>query len=296
MRRAVAALLALPAVLAADPAPGATVRDMLGREVAVPAAPARIVSLVPSVTEVIFALGGQARLAGVTDFCDYPPAARAVPSVGGMVSPSLETIVALEPDLVIATSEGNREATLHQLRRLGVPVYVVRVQRVTETLDLIRRVGELVDRQEAVAPLAASLERRIAAVREAVKPYPAARVLYVLWPDPLIVPGRQSIITELITLAGGQSITAEDSEAYPRFSLEAAVARAPEVILLADHAPSGSSTGRASPEKWRALTSVPAIKAGRLHSVDATLLHRYGPRLADGLESLARLIHPEAFR
>jgi len=296
MRRTVAALLALPAVLAAGPVLGATVRDMLGREVAVPAAPARIVSLVPSVTEVIFALGGQARLAGVTDFCDYPPAARAVPSVGGMVNPSLETIVALEPDLVVATSEGNREETLQQLRRLGVPVYVVRVQRVTETLDLIRRVGELVDRREAVAPLAAALERRIAAVREAVRPYPTPRVLYVLWPDPLIVPGGQSIITELITLAGGRSITAEHGEAYPRFSLEVAVARAPEVILLADHAGSGSAAGRASPEKWRTLTSVPAIKAGRLHSVDPTLLHRYGPRLADGLESLARMIHPEAFR
>jgi iron complex transport system substrate-binding protein len=132
-------------------------------------------------------------------------------------------------------------------------------------------------------------------VREAVRPYPAPRVLYVLWPDPLVVPGRQSIITELITLAGGRSITAEDGEAYPRFSLEAAVARAPEVILLADHTGGGSAAGRASPEKWRTLTSVPAIKAGRLYSVDLTLLHRYGPRVADGLESLARMIHPEAF-
>lgn len=298
MRRIVAALVALCLVLAAAASNAATVtvRDMLGREVAVPASPSRIVSLVPSVTEVIFALGGQARLVGVTDFCDHPPAARALPSVGGMVSPSLEAMAALRPDLVFATSEGNREETLHQLRRLKIPVYVVRVQRVAETLDLIRRVGELVDRREAVPPLAASLERRIAAVREAVRPYPPPRVLYVLWPDPLIVPGRQSIITELIALAGGRSITAEDGEAYPRFSLEAAVARGPEVILLADHEGGRSAAGRASPEKWRTLTSVPAIRAGRLHSVDMAMLHRYGPRLADALEMLARMIHPEAFR
>ena len=290
-----AALLALALVLTAGPAAGATVRDMLGREVSVPSSPARIVSLVPSVTEIVFALGGQARLAGVTDFCDYPPAARAVPSVGGMVNPNLETLAALRPDLVFATSEGNREETLQQLRRLRIPVYVVRARTVAETLDLIRRVGALIDRPEAVEPLTASLERRIAAVRAAVQPYSRPRVLYVLWPDPLVVPGRQSIITELITLAGGRSITAADGEAYPRFSLEAAVARAPEVILLADHAGSGSEAGRAAPEKWQALTSVPAIRAGRLHSVNLDVLHRYGPRIADGLESLARLIHPEAF-
>lgn len=298
MRRVVVTLLVLALVPCAAIAGGAgtlPVRDMLGREVAVPASPVRIVSLVPSVTEVIFALGGQQRLAGVTDFCDHPPAARAWPSVGGMVNPNLEAIVALRPDLVFATSEGNREETLQQLRRLDIPVYVVRARRVADTLDLIRRVGRLVDRRQAVAPLTASLEDRIAAVQEAVRPYPAPRVLYVLWPDPLIVPGRQSIITELIALAGGRSITAEDGEAYPRFSLEAAVARGPEVILLADHAGGGSEAGRASPEKWRTLTSVPAIRAGRLHSVDMAMLHRYGPRLADGLEMLARLIHPEAF-
>ena len=121
-------------------------------------------------------------------------------------------------------------------------------------------------------------------------------MLYVLWPEPLIVPGRASHLTELIEMAGGRSITAAEGESYVRFSLEAAVARAPEVIVLADHSASGTAAGRQSPEKWHRLTSVPAIKAGRLHSIDLSILHRYGPRVADGLELLARIIHPEAFR
>jgi iron complex transport system substrate-binding protein len=118
----------------------------------------------------------------------------------------------------------------------------------------------------------------------------------VLWPDPLIVPGRASMLTELIDVAGGISITAGDGDAYPRFSLEAAVARAPEVIILADHSTGSSTAGRPAPEQWQRLSSVPAIRAGRLHSADLSILHRYGPRVPDGLEMLARIIHPEAFR
>jgi iron complex transport system substrate-binding protein len=290
-------LLALALLLAnAAPASALALRDMLGREVRLEGPPQRIVSLVPSATETIYALGGQARLVGRTDWCDAPEAAREKPSVGGMIDPSIESIVRLRPDLVIATDEGNREETLVQLRRLGVPVYVVHAHRIAEMLEMVRRLGGLVERPDAVAPLVASVEDQIARIRRQVGGRPAPRVLYVLWPEPLIVPGRASHLTELIELAGGRSITAEMGESYVRLSLEAAVARAPEVIVLADHSNAGTAAGRQSPEKWQRLTSVPAIRAGRLHSIDLSILHRYGPRIAEGLELLARIIHPEAFR
>jgi len=288
-----ATALAIALVLVASaPAAAFSARDMLGREVALAAPPARIVSLVPSVTEVLFALGAEARLVGVTDFCDYPPAARGRPSVGGMVNPNLEVIVALRPDLVIATTEGNREETFTQLKRLGVPTYLVAAHRVSDVTDLIARLGALTGSQHAAAPLLRRLEQRVAAVARAVAPLPHPRVLYVLWPEPLIVPGREALVTELIRLAGGQSVTADEADAYPRLSLESAVARAPEVILLANH---GANTGPIDEERWRRLTSLPAIRAGRLHRVNGNLLHRYGPRVVDGLELLARAIHPEAF-
>jgi iron complex transport system substrate-binding protein len=287
-------LVILPAL--ASPAHALVLRDMLGREVSMPGLPSRIVSLVPSVTETTFALGGQDRLIGVSDFCDWPPAARAKPRVGGMINPSLEAIVALRPDLVVGTDEGNREETFLQLQRIGVPVYVVHARKVSEMYELIARVGELTARGDAVASLVADIRHRIDAVRAKVSGRPRPRVLYVVWPDPLLVPGRDSHLTEMIELAGGQSITAQEPVSYVRFSVEAAVARAPEVIVLADHSSGASTAGRAAPEKWQALASVPAIRAGRLYSVDLSILHRYGPRVPDGLEILARLIHPEAFR
>lgn len=288
-----AAALALTALLWAAPAAGLTVTDMTGRTLRLPGPPARIVSLVPSATELLFALGAEDRLVGVTDYCDFPPAARAKPSVGGMVAPSLEAVVALRPDLVIATDAGNRRETFDQLHRAGVPVYLVHAQRLAEVMEVARRLGELTGRAAAVPALVAGLEARIRAVSEAVRAAPRRRVLYVLWPEPLIVPGRHSLVTELIALAGGRSVSADEPTDYPRFSLEAAVMRAPEVIVLARH---GRETAPVDRERWDRLASLPAIRAGRLSTVDGSLLHRYGPRLVLGLEQLARAIHPEVFR
>ena len=154
------ALLALLCLVTARPAFALTYRDMTGREVTLAGPPTRIVSLVPSVTELIYALGGEDRLVGRTDFCDYPPAALHKPSVGGMVSPSLEAITALRADLVVATTAGNREETFLQLRRLGLPIYIVNADRVGEVFDLVARIGELTGRPHAVAALVAQMNER----------------------------------------------------------------------------------------------------------------------------------------
>jgi iron complex transport system substrate-binding protein len=265
------------------------VTDQAGRSLTLPAPPRRIVSLVPSVTEVLFAIGAQDLLVGVTDFCDYPAAARAKPSVGGMLAPSLETVVRLRPDVVVATPAGNREETFDQIERLRIPVYVANPERVADVLDLITRLGGLTGHEGEAARLVASLDARVKAVAAGIDGRPRPRVLYVLWPDPLIVPGRGSLVGELVALAGGDSVTADRNEAYPRLSLEIAVARAPDVIILASH---GSGQGQMVREKWQRFTSLPAVKAGRLYTVDGNLLHRYGPRVVDGLELLARILHP----
>ena len=294
VRALAAVVLGAALVLAAvSPAPALTIVDMLGREVTLAASPRRIISLVPSATELIFALGGEERLVGRTDYCDYPEAAKTKPSVGGMISPSLETIVALKPDVVIATTSGNREETFTKLTQIGIPVYAIHAHRIAEVLEVTARLGELTGRQAAVTTLVAEFERRLRAVTDAVRAYRRPRVLYVVWPDPLLVPARDAIVTELIGLAGGDSITAGERGDYPRFSIEAAVARGPEVIMLARH---GTGTGPMARDKWDRLTSLPAVKAGRIHPVDGNLMHRYGLRLLDGVEGLARAIHPEAFR
>ena len=286
------AALALACLLLPGAASGLTVTDQTGRRVILPRPPGRIVSLVPSVTEAVFTIGAQDRLVGVTDFCDYPAEARRKPSVGGMISPSLEGIVALKPDLVVATTAGNRHETFDQLARLKIPVYLVNPVAVSDVLDLIGRLGRLTDRPEPAGRLVVALRERIQAVVARVAGRPRPRVLYVLWPDPLIVPARGALVSELLGLAGGDSVTADGGQGYPRYSMEAALARNPEVILVARHDPTGSPLARST---WERFTQVPAVSAGRLHTVDGDLMHRYGPRVVDGLEALARLIHPGAF-
>src|SRR5262249_7453306 len=162
-----------------------------------------------------------------------------------------------------------------------------------DATTLMRRLGVLTGRDDAAGPLVARLEQRVEAVEKGVEPHGRPRVLYVVWAEPLVVPGREAVGTRLVPVAGGQALTADDADAWPRYSLEAAVAKSPEVILLANH---GAGTGAVSAEKWQRLASLPAVKAGRLLSVDGDLMHRYGPRFVDGLEQLARAIHPEAFR
>lgn len=294
-----AGLVALTSGGRPDPSSAFSVVDSTGSPVVLPAAPMRIVSLVPSATEIIWAVGGQDRLAGVTDFCDFPAAARAKPRVGGMIAPSLEAIVALRPDVVIVTSEGNRRETFDQLRRLGIPTYQVAPQSVEGVLATVVRLGELTGRASAGQALARNLRQRIDAVAARVAPLPRPRVLYVVWPDPLIVPGRAALVSELIRLAGGDSVTADVPGTYPRYSPEAAIARSPQVIFLARHAAGAAGPGSArdplTREKWERFGGLPAIRSGRRHAVDGGLLHRYGPRMVDGLEALARLTHPEAF-
>jgi len=284
----------LVAVLAASAPVGAAVQvtDGTGRTLTLPALPRRIVSLVPGVTEMLYAIGAEDRLVGRTDFCDYPPEARSKPSVGGTVSPSLEVLVTLKPDLVVATSAGNSDETRRQLERLRVPLYLVDPHGLSDVFRTMTRLGALTEREGRAADVVAGLERRVRAVAVRVAALPRPRVLYVVWPEPLIVPGRGAAVTELIELAGGESVSADGPEGYPRYSVEAAVARGPEVIILARH---GAGTAPYAREKWERFADLPAIRAGRLHAVDGDLFHRFGPRVVDALEILARLLHPEAF-
>ncbi len=261
----IAAALLLTVTLPALSAAGLTVSDQTGRSLTLPAPPRRIVSLVPSVTEILFAIGAQDVLVGVTDFCDYPPEARKKPSVGGMVAPSLETIVALKPDLVVATSAGNGEAVFTQLDRLKIAVYVVNPTRLSDVFDLIARLGALTGREAEATRLSARLSARVRAVAERVAALPRPRVLYVLWPDPLIVPARGALVSELLVLAGAASVTAEGGDGYPRYSLEAAVAGAPEVIILASHS---HGQGPMVREKWERFTRAARGEVrARLHGV-----------------------------
>ncbi len=279
-------------LLMAAPAQAASVRDMLGREVPLRAPPKRIVSLAPDITEVIYALEAQELLVGVTTFCDFPPAALEKPRVGGMVDPSLEAIVSLRPDLVLATTEGNRDSTVEQLAGLGISTYMVSPKNFAGVLESVSRIGQVTGRREAAGRVVAGLKRRADRVVEATRGRPRPSVLYLLWADPVIVPGRGTLVDDLIRLAGGASVSGEEPREWPQLSLEQVIAKAPDVVIIGTHS---SAHVTDTLRRWREQKIVvPAFRNGRVHTIDGNLVHRPGPRVVDGLEALARAIHPGA--
>lgn len=268
---------------------GREVIDGVGRHVKIPAHPGRIISLAPSITEILFALGLQERVVGVTDFCDYPPEAKRKMKIGGMVNPSLEVITLLRPDLVLATTAGNRSETVVRLERLGIPVFVVNPKDLQGVFFSIEQIGQVTGRREGATLLVRRLRERVEQVTWRVAGLKRPRVLYVLWSDPLIVPGQETFLNDLIRRAGGESISTGTSIPYPLFSLEEVVARAPEVIIVSKgHGQDDQTLLR----RWKDLPTLPAVKAGRLYTIDGDLLNRPGPRIVDGLEVLARILHP----
>jgi iron complex transport system substrate-binding protein len=263
---------------------------MLGRRVRVPDHPARIVSLAPSITETVFGLGDGDRLAGVTDYCDYPPEATRKPRVGGIATPNFEAILALRPDLVIATSESNYADHVERLTSLGLPVYVVRPVDWETVFESIERIGDVLGRGAVARAQVAAMRRDADAIGLAVAGAPRPRVLYVVWPNPLIAPGRGTLINDLIQRAGGESVTAAEPLPYPRLSLETVVERRPDRIIVGRH---GQESVEELLRGWERLGSVSAVREGRVYGVDGDLVHRPGPRMVEALRALARVIHPE---
>ena len=289
-RRVLAGALGLFLLVAAPAARAGEVQDMIGRRVAVPDAARRVVSLAPSLTEIAFALGAGEQIVGVTQYCDYPVEATRKPKIGGIYTPNFEVIVSLRPDLVLATTEGNREEHIRALEGLGIPVYVARPTDFATVLDSIARVGHVLGREAAAGRLVGAMRGEADAIARAVQGRPRPRVLYVLWGNPLIVPGRDTLITDLIRRAGGESITGTEPLPYPRFSVEEVVARDPERIILAQH---GDASVDQRLREWEHLTLIPAVRQGRISPIDGNLLHRPGPRVVNGLRALAQVIHPE---
>ena len=279
MTRAVAgALLALLAGCAAGEAPRAT------------GPPARIVSLAPSATEVVYALGAGDRLVGVCGQCDQPPEAARVPRVGGYLTPSVETVLATRPDLVIAVpSPGNREA-VRAIERTGVRVLVVRDRRLADLWESVRDMAAALGEPEAGERLVVGIQGAIEAVRARVAGRPRRRVLVVVGLSPLVAVGGGSLQDELIAIAGGANVAGDAGEVWPKIALELVVARAPEVIV--DAAMGTESAGQAL---FAGLGTIPAVRDGRVVRLRDDAFLRAGPRVPAAAAALAAAIHPEAF-
>jgi len=266
--------------------------DDLDRKVTLTHAPHRIVSLAPSITETLFALGLGERVVGVTQYCDYPPEARAKPKVG-YIHPNLESVVALQPDLVLAPREFLRGEVLGKLEQLKIPTYIMDAGMIDDVLSHIRTLGRMLGASDAADELAGRMQRHLDEIKARTATLPRPRVLYVLNSEPLITVGPGSFIHQAIELAGGSNIAASARMAYPRLSMESVLKADPELIVFPSSVVERGPTEEQ--ERWQRWTTLSAVKRGRFRRLPNELLNRPGPRIVQGIETLARILHPDTF-
>ena len=259
--------------------------DAVQRQVAVHRPVKRIISMAPNITEMLFAIGLDDEIVGVTSFCDYPDAARNKPRIGGYYDPSIEMILSLKPDLIIGTPDGYSKERVEKLDRSGIPIFLVNPQNINGVLDSMLTLGKVTGKEMAAEQVVEKLRMRVKAVTEKAGAIPVAKrpkVFYEIGRDPLITAGPGNFVDDLITSAGGNNIASDAPGSWPRYSVEAVLMKAPDVIITApDHTSSGAEAST-----WQKYRTIPAVKNGRIYQIDPNILLRPGPRIVDGLEKL----------
>jgi len=269
------------------------VTDETGRIVKLPAQVRRIVSLAPSLTETVYALGLQDRLVGDTDYCDYPPDAVKKHKVGGAINPNMEEIAALKPDVVLVVKSLNRLETVRALEQLGIPVYSADPHTVIRVIESMKRLSDVLGAGSAGAALEQKLRDRLAAVQAKLKNIAPNRVFFVVWTEPLQSVGQNTFIADLLKYCGATSVV-ESQQDWPKYSMEQAVRLQPEYLIFASsHSANVKNDVEALAVKpgWSALEAIQKRKI----AIVSDAINRPGPRIVDAVEELARQIHPDVF-
>jgi iron complex transport system substrate-binding protein len=243
-------------------------------------APARIVSLSPSTTEILFAAGLGDNIIGVTTFCDYPEEAKAKPKIGGMSNPSLEAVVSLQPDIVIMTTDGNPKEFDARLQSLGIKTYVFRARTIPELPDGIRKMGAALNEVERFKALALDIEKALDRGKQH-KRGRGEKVLFVIWPEPLIVAGPGTEVDDAINILGAVNIAGNADIEYPKYSLEEILRQPPDIIFIGE----GKGMEDVSSGLLKRLSSLKVVKTGKVYFV-SDHLYRLGPRVIEGIEEL----------
>ena len=302
MKRAIIILISLcllvsvlPSCVAERRAPTypRTIVDDLGRNVTIPEKPTRIICLYNAFTEILFALGLGEKVVGVSKDVDYPLEALHKERVGGAITADVEKIVSLNPDLVLAQARMQRELVLG-LEKLGLTVVALNPENFEEALENIRLIGKITGQEQEARRLTADMEKRAKFITDRTKEladFERPKVFYLVWYDPLKTMGPGTFINELIQLAGGENIAADAKERVPAYSFETVIQRNPQVIILA-----GGSMTSITVDELKALKRwqvIDAVKHGRVYSIDCALVGGATPRIIDGLEIMAKYLHPE---
>ena len=265
--------------------------DEIGRKVRIHHPARRIVSLAPSITETLFALGLDEEIVGVTDFCDYPEAASTKPKIGGFINPSIEKIVFLRPHLVIGTRDGNRIETIHRLDDLGFSVYMVDPKSFDDVMKTIQNIGEIVGRRDESRRIIRDMMVKKEYIIRLTKSLPKPKVFFQVGYAPIITVGRGTLADDLIRLTGGRSISEHEPLSYPLYSLETILSKAPEIIIMSSMETKRDYLNLV--KMWHHWKTIPAVKMNAIYVIDSNLVDRPTPRIVQGLEALVRIIHPD---
>ncbi len=270
------------------------VQDQLGRNIVIPTALKRIVSLAPSLTECMFALENGNKLVGVTKYSDYPPQAVQLPKVGSYVNLDLEKIVSLQPDLCLATKDGNPIKVIDRLEELGIPVYALDPRNLSTVMETINELGQLLKAQKKSSKVVQGMKKRVELIKKRVaKTNSRPRVFFQIGSSPIVSVGSRTFIHELIKLAGGVNVAAGSVD-YPRFSSEEVLILNPDIIVINSMTRDQQILEWAK-QRWSEFPNLPAVKKKQIYGVNSDYFNRAGPRLVKGLEILAGLFHPEMF-
>ena len=273
------------------PAAGKTVNDQVGRTVELPNDPQRIVSLAPSITEIIFQLDQAYRLKGVTQYSNYPEQASNLPKVGSYVRLDLERIVALKPDMCIAIKDGNPKDIVDRLQSMKIPVYVVNPRDLDTVIRTIKEIGSLVNASRNATIVTNEMRKRLKWINGLVAhASERPRVFIQIGISPIISAGSKTFIHDLILKAGGINVAA-GATAYPRYTREQVLALSPDIIIITSMA--RQAAFQQIKKQWSRWPDMPAARNQRIFVVDSDVFDRPSPRLLDALEILFRLFHPE---
>ena len=268
------------------------ITDDSGKTVSLPVPVKRVISLAPNLTEIVFAVGAGDRLVGRTSYCDFPAEAKSVAEVGDTLHPSLERIIALKPQVVLVSTASQLEGFTRQLQEHDIAVFVTDPHDLEGVFRSMNQIGDILGAAEKAKQLTDELKLRVMIVANKLHKTPPVRVFYQLSAEPLYTAGKDSFVNDLIQFAGGMSVTADVPGAWPKYSAEAALATKPEAIIL----PTGGSMGDSNTDVAEPLKRSPAVLNGRVYKINDDHLVRPGPRAVDGLEEIARALHPEAFK
>lgn len=260
--------------------------DAVGRSVALDAPPQRIVSLVPSVTEILFALGAGEKLVGVTDYCNYPAEARQRPQIGAYAEPNLEAIIAARPDIIFAAADGNRRSFVERLDALGFTTYVTYPKTLDDVVTLVVTLGEVAGHVDTANALAEDMRQRIERVHQQSIGKSTPRTLITVMLKPLYVAGTGTMADDLLRIAGGVNSVPLDGGSYPTWGIEGLLQNDPEVIIVSPHP--ADTTPDVYFQQWPQLQ---AVQQQRVYSINVDWLHRPSPRVVLGLEALHRALH-----